>query len=203
MPRTRRAISDIHLSPGDEYPSVDLHGPLVLVGDVFNILPWGIKAWRTLKGIRTVNSLLDCLDDDAVFISGNHDPYGWLQELVPDYRVERRYQVDGWTFMHGHQFAPDWHYLSFVAPQFQEFMLSHVWTAKLWYWYCKRQGWMATGTTESNKKYEEMVSMVWGMANKYAHDHGNLCIGHTHSRMTFQDDFVKIVDCGANELVIL
>lgn len=63
---------------------------------------------------------------------------------------------------------------------------------------------MASGVSGSNEKYEKLVSVIWGWAVKEAHDRKmNLCFGHTHQAMTFEDDFVKVIDCGARELATL
>lgn len=212
-----KVISDIHLSPGEEYTG-DLHGPLILNGDTFNILPYGLARWRTAAGIRTVNSLTDCLDDDAVFVLGNHEGrLAWLQELIPDFKVVRYYDFitlkgtndsEGYPAytpyraIHGHQFAGDWTILRHFAPDLVEWFTSNPVTRQAFWAFCQRQGWMGTGMHTSNDKYVPFVGSVWAWALKEANrTHRHFLIGHTHQPARLQPEgFFGLIDAGANHL---
>lgn len=195
-----KAISDVHLSPGEEYQGERVD---VLVGDTFNILPYGMARWRAPEGRATVASLTRCLDSQAVFVCGNHEGrLSWLQELVPDFKVVRYLDVDDKRFIHGHQFAGDWSILRRFAPDLVEWFTSNPVTRKLFWNFCRRQGWMAGGA-QGNARYEPFVASVWAWALKAANENKrHYVIGHSHQRAgIYPEGFYSVIDLGANQVL--
>lgn len=197
------AISDIHLSPGMRW-TLDMRdkGPLVIDGDTFNLLPYGLKEWETPEGMATVQSVVD-LTQDAVWISGNHDPLNWLRPLlvragVGPSRVVRSLDVDGHHFEHGHRFAGDWAILRYIAPSVVEWLTTNPLTRKWWYQFCVDRGWIASDFPHSSERYDRFVSVTWGFASLDAdRNHRTNVIGHTHCRASWDN----LIDLGSNELV--
>lgn len=194
-----KAISDIHLDPGQTYPG-DLHGVHILNGDTFNILPYGMREWKTLKGMLTVQSLTDAIDPETVFIVGNHEGrLSWLQELVPDHRVVRSLDFPPYHFEHGHRFS-EWRWLSYVADDLVEYLTTNPLTRKLWWKFCLSKGWMATGLPHSSDKHNRLVELVWSWASYEATKAGMVyVIGHTHEPA----DLGNVIDLGCNEIAEL
>lgn len=194
-----KAISDIHLDPGQRYTG-NLHGVKVINGDTFNILPYGMREWRTVEGMETAQSLVDTVDDDAVFILGNHEGrLSWLRELVPNHACVRSLDIGPYHFEHGHRFS-EWRWLSYMADDLVEWLVTNPLTRGIWWRFCLSKGWMATGLPESDHRYSQMVSAVWGWAAYEGQKRGKvMVIGHTHCPARWDN----LIDLGANEVTEL
>ncbi len=205
---TTALISDCHLDPGDTFPH-DLRGyeRVFLVGDTFNLIPHGMSRWHTAEGLLTLRSVVDrvpLLQTD--WVPGNHDPQAWLVDLLQwaGYKVGYRSKdvtISGHDYhiTHGHEYAPDWRFLSKLAPQVVE-MLTTGPLRQPWYWFCKRMGWIASGRPESSRRYAATVSMIWNYAAYDADQRGRTVIlGHTHCPARWDN----VWDLGCNEVVEL
>lgn len=201
------AISDIHLDPGNRWTRDLTHlDKLVIVGDAFNVLPYGWKRWQEEDARATVRSLLSLIPKDSVFVFGNHDGrLSWLKTLVAPFPAVRQLDLEiqgrRFRFMHGHQFTY-WRILAPIADEFVETLVGCSLTRKAWYDFSKSKGWMATGMPPGNPKYAAMLITAWGWAMKEALDKKtNLVMGHTHTRWFSWTQSYTVTDLGAGEEV--
>lgn len=192
------AISDCHLSPGEEF-GLDLRGDqTVFVGDTFDLIPYGLKGWKTIAGMRTVRSVLD-RTDAPIFVAGNHDPLRLLRKILPvECTTVRSYDWGKYRFIHGHQFS-EWRWISRLSP-LMEWLTTNDITRAWWYKFCQSQGWMATGIAHSSEKHNRLVEIVWSWANYEADKAGKVfVIGHTHEPARFD----SLIDLGSYEVTTL
>lgn len=168
------------------------HHRLVGNGDLFDIIPLGRKKWESADSIKQLAGALDGYPFD--YVAGNHDPYPDMKNLMAMYpnitvhrRMEVREQGRDYCFDHGHRWAVDWGFLgiSRIAPGVVEFMVEHA--PGLWYWICKRLGWLASQQTpgeasgKEGERITKMIRVIWAGATKYALGHGCcIIVGHTH-----------------------
>lgn len=205
-----RSITDLHLNPGEMFPQelAALDGLLVL-NEVFNILPLGMDVWRTSPRRYTVDSVKRGLPKSSHFVLANHDGrLSWLKELVGSFApVTRELElvaVDGakWRFVHGHKFTY-WRVLSWGADDVVEWLTSNKLTQRLWYKFAIKQGWMPGRFANPGTDYERFVGWYWGLILEKAHrDHVNYVVGHSHTQnvMGPSQFNVTVIDCGAGQL---
>lgn len=224
-------FSDVHLNPGDDLEEFDFssYSKIVACGDFLNILPYGIKAWRTEEGKKTINSIMKSIGNTPfVYVLGNHEGRKqWVEELFKDYpQVQIMNVYEFYTnnrtfrFRHGHKFALDWKYISGIADDIVVFLTSwNGWLRNIWYKFCRDRGWMPGSEIDREvhlrdavsekkfKKYNDKVSDVWKNALKDAHRESNttLFIGHTHQAMPMGPSEMgcEVVDIGAGYIVDL
>ena len=202
------AISDLHLNPGDRFPDYSgLGGMLVVVGDLLNILPWGMNRWRIKEGYETCKSVADGLPEAHCVLMGNHEGrFSWLRELLAEsfgVSIARQLDIVPYHFEHGHKFT-EWRILRHIADDAVEWLTSNSFTRKLWYDFCIRQGWMPSCYANPGTKYEKMVGAYWALVLAQAHkEHWNYVIGHSHTSCNIgPTEFgVQVIDLGNNDLV--
>ena len=204
-------VADVHLNPGDEFslPIPEVYA-FVFNGDILNVLPKGISDWRTYEGWQTVQSLRAAVRfvPEVYFVIGNHEGrLSWAKELLRDtnFIVVRELDFAGIHFEHGHRF-PRWFLLHDFADDITEWMNSNWLLRRFWYWFSKKMGWMP-GSIKSVKpeKYHSVIGFYWAYALHEAYKHGwkTLVIGHTHTRANLNTEFVHLVDCGTNNIIVL
>ncbi len=188
---------------------------LVADGDLFDILPLGIKQWQSAASIGQLAKMLDGYPFD--YVAGNHDPYPTMKKLFAPYsniKLHRRLEINEggkkYIIVHGHRWSVDWGFLglSKIAPSVVEFMTDHA--PSLWYWICKRMGWLASPTDtgvpsgKERERINNMIMVIWSGATKFAIKR-DCCviIGHTHTACqskravsTEQGLFTYLVDDG-------
>lgn len=212
--------SDVHLSPGDLIPQYlmdmfrecDATGSrAVLLGDVFNLLPYGERAWLTNAGDYTIQRFVDLLPRGGCdLIFGNHEGnIKWLEELFqpyPQVRVARSLNLfignQTWHFEHGHRFAYNWRWLQWVADDITQVMVKHF--PGLWYRLSRQMEWVPSRImVEKPQRYNEKVGTIWSNALKWAQKENiNLVIGHTHTRVNIKlGSGIQVIDCGAKEII--
>ena len=203
------AISDIHLEPNDSWTrtlKLPESGKLILVGDTFNVLPYGWNRWQEDDAQAAVKSLLSHIPKDSVFVFGNHDGrLSWLKALVAPFPAVRQLDLEiqgrRFRFLHGHQFTY-WRILARVADEFVETMVGCSLTRKAWYNFCRSKRWMASGMPQSNPKYAAILITAWGWAMKEALDKKtNLVMGHTHTQWFSWTQSYTVTDLGAGREV--
>lgn len=200
-------FSDEHLNPGDTFRCAFFHHVLISDGDLLNIIPLGMKAWREPAGRFTIESIMASVGKRPfIVIVGNHEGReSWVKELFQDYPnvfvcKEYEFIVNDLLYRvkHGHQFAPDWNIISKYADDVVLFCTG--WSPLLmkgWYWFCRKMGWIPSKfvatekslvrkivTWKNPKDYVELVPIVWSQALREAHSTGRptrVVIGHTHS----------------------
>lgn len=173
---------------------------LVCAGDMFDILPLGEKKWW---GADSIVQLAEILDGYPLFyVTGNHDPFKVMEELMAPYSNIRVYKqlilpdefnntelgYRRYYITHGHEWSLDWGLLGLgrVAPWFVEKMVDMM--PGLWYKFCKSRGWLASERDPSAPPFEELepitklTRIVWAAASEYALKE-NICVitGHTHT----------------------
>jgi len=86
-------VSDIHLSPGDIFPhDLRKYDMAVLVGDIINIIPYGMWAWRQDAGQVTINSIAEKCPSRTIIIMGNHEGrVEWMEELFDLFECVEEY----------------------------------------------------------------------------------------------------------------
>lgn len=159
------------------------------VGDLFNLLPHGLRAYL---GSKTIKEFKQEVSGLRVFLcGGNHDPVPWLKGLFydcPNIVVERNRTIYhspmkcDLHFRHGHGWSPDWYFLRHFAPSLVEFMADHC--PEPWYWFSREMGWIPSAVKQekSEQDYHLVVMSVWYKAVKYARRHNVRVInGHTHA----------------------
>lgn len=187
--------SDLHLIPGEEVPPVAVkfaelakqeRAQIVFAGDMFDVLPWGNKAWETTAGVFTLNDFKRIFPY-VVYVRGNHDP-GWLQEFT----------LGNNLILHGHQFT-EWVILQHFAPSLVEFMVKHF--PSQWHAFSKRMNWIPSvhRTDIPGKeldKYHSILNHVWALALSEAQKRGvRIIMGHTHHVATLIAG-AEVWDCG-------
>ena len=186
-------FSDSHCQPDRLSPqiawviarAVNEREPLVGVGDLFDLLPWGYDAFADCPAVKELVELLDGYLFD--YVAGNHDPYRWVKRLFAPYgniKVHRRFDSLGLHFRHGHGWSIDWWFLQHFASDFVEFMADYF--PRPWYWCSRKMGWIPSmkkpARMEESTMYNEAIGVVWNNAVKYAQNHGvTVIVGHTHA----------------------
>lgn len=223
--------SEGHYNPGDIMPP-DTFTPyvgagdiLILNGDMCNILPLGMKAWRTLAGRKTIDSIKTSVPKGCQgwYVYGNHEGrLSWLKELMaassvindPPIQIVRSidipYKGEIWHFEHGHKFCYGWRWLRHVADDIVEWLTSNPLTLKLWYNFSVKRGWLPSKYMHDwegnpvSKKYRKLVGHYWAEVLAEAHEQNmNYVVGHSHRRVTITTDFVKVIDDGSQEIVLI
>jgi hypothetical protein len=183
------AGSDAHFDPTDrlaDYPNVqrffDIRGQHVLVGDWFNILPWGPSKWSSRTPI--VDDIKMVLRPGDVIVEGNHDPQKYMVPLFAgvDIPVLSYYEKDDWLFIHGYQ-RSDWAVWKLFAPGLVEWMVAHE--PMLWYRICRAFGWLPSTAKlkfgGESQKYTMITRTIQTAWEAYGEARGiNVVIGHTH-----------------------
>jgi len=193
--------SDWHCQPGEIKVSVaqwirlgrEGNHRLIGDGDLFDILPLGRDKWKDSAAVKRLAELLQGYHFD--YVAGNHDPYRVVKELMapyPNIIVHKRLEVADsnvvYYVTHGHRWALDWGFLGLrhVAPALVEFMVAHA--PRLWYWLCRRLGWLAStprpGASESEERERitSLTRVIWAGAAGHALSHGCcVIVGHTHT----------------------
>lgn len=220
------AFSDMHLDPGDLFMA-DLRGyhNVYVVGDLFNLIPWGLDIWKESPGRLTVETFVDGLPDNGCdYIIGNHEGReAWIRELFkayPKVRVHSELEIESngrtYRFKHGHQYTY-WRILSIGADDVVQYLTG--WNRTLrnwWYNFCINRGWMPSKITNRSrglisrifnrnpKNYNELVAWIWSFALREAHTKENmtLVIGHTHQAIKLgPSEFnCEVIDLGAGQI---
>ncbi len=210
--------SDIHLNPGDKLPGFlialfqeaeETGARVIINGDLFNFLPYGIKKWHE-EGDYTIDQFLLHLPKQGCdVIYGNHEGrYEWLRDEFahcPEIRVAKELNIfigdKTWHFEHGHRFALEWSWLQWIADDITQFMIRFF--PKQWYWICKKLGWMPSQYKGIKPaQYDKMAWTVWRNGLNWAvKNKQNLVIGHTHSKAwTVLDVGVSMIDTGCEQV---
>lgn len=179
-------LADLHLNPGDN--PVELYGEydgtLMLVGDTFNILPFGMERWDTPKGYETCIWLGD-MAPHVLLLEGNHDPIQSLKKLpLPDnVFAQKRCETPNLVIRHGHEFTY-WWFLRWIAPQLCTLLADRKW----WFKFCERRGW-----TSTHKKmdcgFSREIALYWAACMNWCEKHKrSLIVGHSHNIIKAKDE---------------
>ena len=209
------------MQPGQKinhYPEFDEHSisDIVLVGDIINILPNGLRQWEGVEGKVTIQSIADLAKIAKLhYIFGNHEGrLKWLTELFstfPDVNIykEQTFEISGekWHVEHGYKFN-EWRVLHYFADDIIEFLTTHPLLCGSWYKFCKRVGWLPgqyeRRTIKHQLRYENRIIAYWAWVMHEARKKNmNFIVGHSHSRVIIEPNFIKIIDLGVNEPLIL
>jgi UDP-2,3-diacylglucosamine pyrophosphatase LpxH len=212
--------SDWHLNPGDkmahwtkqDYPMVTDIG---LVGDIINVLPLGMKTWRTTEGRTTIESIVRLTEVAPVhFIFGNHEGrLSWLKSLFkdnPEVQISRNLEIEingeKWWIEHGHKFT-EWWLLRHVADDVVEWLTTTPLTRKLWYRFCVKMGWLPgqylSTKLDRQEKYEEITIAYWAFLMSAARKRRmGYIVGHSHTRATLEPPYANVIDLGAREKIV-
>jgi len=210
--------SDWHLRPGDDIPDFGRRFALlaqetrarpILVGDIFDVIPYGESAWHTQRGRDTVLRFLLLFPQGVEIVSGNHDPHPFLCRLLADYtrrgwvQVFRRLRWGSWLFVHGHQ-RSDWALWRYIAPEVVELATELCPRAFLWLmeklgWAGRRRERLTPGERQRFSLLTEATHAAW---LRFAErERLNVVIGHTHKLLVarwrrFDGAVAFLVDCG-------
>ena len=135
-------LADLHLRPGDLMQGT--YDELWILGDGLDLIPWGYTRWLEPDGQATIKSIAGCARV-LRYAEGNHDPYDRLEKLFAPYSNVTVYKVivrHNGIGMHGHLFAPNWRFYSRFVPACVDFMARGKLRRKVWYWYCRKKGWI-------------------------------------------------------------
>jgi len=209
----RYALSDSHLDPGNKFTDYSyLNGQLIIVGDLLNILPLGIKQWQAPEGSYTIQSIVSGLPENHCILLGNHEGrLSWLQELFEGYDVKIARKLDitidskRWHFEHGHKFT-EWKFLSYFADDWVEWATTTPIVRSWWYKFCVKQGWIPSKYMHDWKGnpvsgYQKLVGGYWAMVLAYAYEHNcNMVVGHSHTKcyIDVKKHDIEVIDLGAN-----
>jgi metallophosphoesterase superfamily enzyme len=192
---------------------------LVVAGDLLNLIPYGLSAWREPPGRKTILQLSELIPPQGFdWIKGNHEASeSWMRELLPDPRVRVADSLElylggrTWHIEHGHRFSY-WKLLAPVADEVSELMAKVC--PGLWYGFMARMGWIPSRRMYSEeflkgenpgKKYNDLVGYLWAQEIRWAaHHNKNLIVGHSHTRADISLHLgIDVVDCGARQEVVL
>ena len=209
------STSDWHYNPGDRFP-ISYHLPeevqradiIVLVGDMLNFLPLGIKAWRDDMGRITIASLHDMLaHHEAIYVFGNHEgKFSYLKEAVEgthikavrDYTIYKKEGLND-VCIHGHQLTPDWGILAPIADDFVELAVKYF--PQQWYNFCVKQNWLPSHY--GNPVSYKLLLLYWfRWCMEAAKDNCNYIIGHSHHKahiVTPEKEMPDVIDLGTGE----
>lgn len=203
--------SDWHLNPGELFPK-DFFSPMgeedvvIFNGDMLNILPLGMKQWRTEAGNQTVQSLYDALPMGRIgfFMMGNHEGrLQWMRELFQRAGIlcERAVDIGAWHFEHGHKLT-EWRWLGKIADDITEAMVAMA--PGLWYKFCSRMKWIPSKYANPGLEYQDIVVAYWAMAMVHAKKlNKQMVIGHSHTRGDILTQYCTVIDCGARQVIRL
>ena len=220
--------SDAHLNPGNRCPEhlIDMadkadmaKSPVVWNGDMLNILPLGMRAWRSVEGRFTIVDLVakGMPEKGIYFIMGNHEGrLSWVKELFgpyPDVIICRNLDLTHngrkWHFDHGHKFT-DWWLWRHIADDWCEWITTNPLMRKWWYDFCVKQGWipskyMHDWTGNPVSKFQQLVGYYWGRVLQEAlSKNRNYCVGHSHIDTRIDTPFgISVVDGGVGKVNII
>ena len=188
-------IADAHENPGglsQELKKViclarAADDTLVCAGDSFNLIPYGLMAYRNS---RTFNELLYLLDDhQIILLEGNHDPIHWLDRLFKDHPnviILPDLLIDDIYIAHGHRWGPLWSWLPFFAEPLNRYANRYM--PETWYDLAKWAGWMPSAVKGEDKYHAVVLSLLIG-ALRYNEKHNcKVAMGHSHKQYTVQED---------------
>ena len=222
--------SDFHLNPGDIFPKpffaegselYDKRPPdlVILLGDMRNFLPLGIKAWDTPEGHLTIQSLHSALGDyETVDLMGNHEGrFSWLREsnegshFVSMRELTIKAKPLPYHFEHGHKLT-EWWLLRHIADDFVDWITTLPIFRAWWYKFCVKQGWIPSKYMhdwEGNlvPKYPDIVGLYWANVFREAQRRKvNMVVGHSHCQChlsTPHPEVPDVIDLGAKQWTII
>jgi len=208
-------ISDTHLSPGDRptralrraAARAKISGTLVLDGDILNIMPYGLKQWRTPRGVFTRMALSRLLRPipNVIYICGNHEGrQAWIRQLLgPNTHVKicRRYETGPYVFTHGHR-KTEWRFLELIADDWHELVTTNALTRRLWYWFSKKMGWMPGSHPKKARKQSAWTGLYWGLVYWSAiKEEAIYVVGHSHEWLRLHTESgCRVIDCGKDKV---
>jgi len=188
-------IADAHENPGglsQEFKKAILcarldGSPLVCAGDTFNLIPYGLRAYRNS---RTFNDLLSLLDDhQIILLEGNHDPIHWLDRLFKDHPnviILKDLLIDDIYIAHGHRWGPLWSWLPFFAEPLNRY--ANRYFPGTWYRFAKWAGWMPSAV-QGEKRYHSVVLSLLVRALRYRSEKiYKVAMGHSHKQYDVRED---------------
>ncbi len=170
------------------------HHRLIGDGDLFDILPLGVKKFENAASIKELAALLDGYPFD--YVAGNHDPHRTMKKLLAPYptiilhkQLELEERDRTYLINHGHGWGLHWGYfgLRHFAPWIVEKAVDVA--PGMWYRFCRSRGWLAHPGTEerepgleSQKKATRLTRLIWAGASDHALNK-DCCVivGHTHT----------------------
>lgn len=209
--------ADLHHNPGDIFrTNLRAYNPWIDIGDMCNIIPYGMKPWRTKDGRKTIESIANNCTR-GIFIWENHGGHKeWMQELfkpyphitiVDDYEFVENGRI--YKFKHGSEYT-DWRLWQVGADDITAWMTRFPWLRSLWYRYCIWKGWMPSHYRDAEvtltdkilgrdpqRKYEALIGAVHTQAIREADNQRVPCslyYGHTHR-------YIKTVTDQGNEAI--
>jgi len=212
--------SDWHLKPGMTVSRVPLAPKpdlVVLNGDMRDVLPLGMDAWRTMEGQITIRSLAYALRNyKVVDILGNHEGrFSWLLELDKGthFSPQRNHTIYAqiglpYRFEHGYKFT-EWRWLGYIADDVVELLTTHPWIRQWWYDFSIEMGWLPSKFCNPNPtpKYHHIVGLYWWHVFKHALKYKrNYVVGHSHCKAflnTPHEMIPNVIDVGAGEWIYL
>jgi UDP-2,3-diacylglucosamine pyrophosphatase LpxH len=214
-----RYISDLHHNPGDKIHPALLKAclecyednlPLVIVGDLLNLVPLGLSAWTSsTEGRRTIFSITAELPKNTTLILGNHEGrLSWAKTLFPNVSIYREVVLGDDNrrklVLHGHQLT-QWRALSWVADDVTEWLTTTSLTRHWWYEFCKRRGWMP-GSFPTPRALKihlfAWAALAWYGLQKQA---SMIICGHSHDAMEWHPGNlpVTVIDLGVAQERVL
>lgn len=214
-------LADTHRRAGDiwEY-NLKSYGRVILLGDIIDVLPCGLHGWLNDRGKFTINSIGRNLPLDTLWIIRNHegDRVSWMRFLFKDFPhiefvhdYEERVMGRRFLYRHGSEYT-DWRLWSIGADDLVAFMTEHGWTRDVWYWYCRKKGWMnnerpAFKTDSQLRHYNDWLDVIWKIAMKEAMEEPetHLFMGHTHRPRQHYDPWSRcwLINLAPNKLMQL
>jgi hypothetical protein len=204
-------IADQHRKPGLDFPDVREYSPLHVLGDAFEFIPYGPDEWKTEVGYGTRKNALVNTPDETLWYKGNHEGcMSWMADLLEKpfgMKIAKELWLDGedgrkWLLTHGHRFSY-WNIIDRFDDPIVRFLGKYSWTRKLWYDFCKRQGWIPSAYENPGIKYEPLVHSIHAAAIGYAGlKNTNIVIGHTHCSAEYVNQKFgnRVICLGAGEL---
>lgn len=167
------------------------------VGDLFDLMKHGWKAFRGCQAIEDFQNELG--DLDFVYVAGNHDPLPWIGEIMAPLgnQVEmvpyKELEVDGnkYYFAHGQQWDRNARWFRLLTPTFIWLTswapvrgIVEWWQERLQptpYALKRRRGSLRTATDTEKELYNQAVGWVHGGAGRHAETRDCVVVcGHTH-----------------------
>ena len=207
--------SDWHLSPTDhlKYEHKEFLRMCaekgtrgILNGDILDIIIWGIEAYRNSPIIFELKQYIPPQGID--YIMGNHEASrAWMAELFADkntVRISKQLELKlgphQWHFEHGDRWAMDWGFFRWFYTWFAE-NAARI-NRPLWLRFCKWRGWIKYDELRVPQAMEAITYNKWKVVNwaralDWAAQKGtNFGMGHTHSQVIIDADWVTLEDDG-------
>jgi predicted phosphodiesterase len=193
----------LHLNPG-ELLEEDVDR---LLGDVLEIIPWGMGVWLTPEGRATIESIAKYA---KILVCGNHDHSRFVKVLFADF-PELRIVDNYWEwdkagnavfYFHGDSFAPDWKWLRIGADDVTVFMTRWKWLRKIWWWYWSRD--RKPRSQKNPERYSKWYWLTWKNGIERIQPFNapaTIYIGHTHYQSVHVVGNCRLVNLPAGEIV--